>query len=100
MDKISEKEADYILNVKSNQKGTLLVADGPFRPFCKKEIVRTISEECGHGRLETKLKESTIDPMRFSDIEQYVSLNKWQNMRSVHKMTRVRYDKRSGKESR
>ena len=44
--------------------------------------------------------ESIIDPMRLSDMEHYISLKKWQNMRSVHKMTRVRYDKRTGKESR
>ena len=100
VDKITEKEADYILNVKSNQKGTLLEADGLFKPFYKKEIVRTKSEECGHGRVETRLMESIIDPMRFSDLEHYISLDKWQNMRSVHKMTRVRYDKRTGKESR
>lgn len=85
MDKITEKEADYILNVKSNQKGTLLEADGLFKPFYKKEIVRTKSEECSHGRVETRLMETITDPMRFSDIEHYVSLNKWQNMRSVHK---------------
>lgn len=97
VDKITEKEADYILNVKSNQKGTLLETDGLFKPICRKEIVRTISEECGHGCVETRLMESIIDSMRFSGIEQYVSLNKWQNMRSVHKMTRVRYDKRTGK---
>ena len=62
--------------------------------------MRTKSEECSHGRVEKRLVESITDPMRFSDIEHYVSLNKWQNMRSVHKMTRVRYDKRTGKESR
>ena len=98
--KITEKEADYILNVKSNQKGTLLEADGLFKPFYEKEIVRIMSEGCGHGRVKKRVMESIIDPMRFSDLEHYISLNKWQNMRSVHKMTRVRYDKRTGKESR
>ena len=63
--------------MKSNQKGTLLEADGLFKPFYKKEIVRTKSEECGHGRVETRLMESIIDPMRFSDMEHYISLNKW-----------------------
>ena len=72
--------------------------DGLFKPFYKKEIVRTISEECGHGRVEKRVMESIIDPMRFSVMEHYISMNKWQNLRSVHKMTRVRYDKRTGKE--
>lgn len=86
--------------MKSNQKGTLLEADGLFKPFYKKEIVRIMSEGCGHGRVKKRLMESIIDPMRFSDLEHYISLNKWQNMRSIHKMTRVRYNKRTGKESR
>lgn len=29
--------------------------------------------------------ESIIDPMRFSDMKHYISLNKWQNMHSIHK---------------
>ncbi len=86
--------------MKSNQKGTLLEADGLFKPFYKKEIVRTISEECGHGRVEKRVMESIMDPMRFSDMEHYISPNKWQKMRSVHKIARVKYDKRTGKESR
>ena len=86
--------------MKSNQKGTLLEADGLFKPFYKKEIVRTISEGCGHGRVEKRVMESIMDPMRFSDMEHHISPNKWQKMRSVHKIARVKYDKRTGKESR
>ena len=60
-----------------------LEADGLFKPFYKKEIVRTTSEECGHGRVEKRVMESIIDQMRISDIDHYVSLNKWQNIHSV-----------------
>ena len=60
-----------------------LDADGLFKPFYYKEIVCATSEECGHGRGEKTLIESIIDPMRFSDIDHYVSLNKWQNIHSV-----------------
>ena len=60
-----------------------LETDSLFKLVYKKEIVRTISEECGHGRVEKRLMESIIDPMRLSDMEYCISLNKWQNMRSV-----------------
>ena len=59
--------------------------DGLFKPVSRKEIVRTMSEKCGHGRVEKKVMESIIDPMRFSDMKHYISLNKWQNMHSIHK---------------
>ena len=60
-----------------------LEADGLFKPFYKKEIVRTTSEECGYGRVEKRVMESIIDQMRISDTDHYVSLNKWQNIHSV-----------------
>lgn len=60
-----------------------LETGGLFKPFYKKEIVRTTSEECGHRRVEKRLMESIIDPMRFSNIEHYISMNKWQNLRSI-----------------
>lgn len=37
--------------------------------------------------------------MRFADIEQYKSLDKWKDLKSIHKMTRVRYDKSKGTNS-
>lgn len=38
--------------------------------------------------------------MRFANIEQYKSLDKWKGLKSIHKMTRVRYDKSKGTESK
>lgn len=43
--------------------------------------------------------ESIVDPLRFNDIEQYKSLNKWKDIRSIHKLTRTRYEKSKGTES-
>ena len=60
-----------------------LETDSLFKLVYKKEIVRTLSEECGHGRVKKRLMESIIDPMRLSDMECCISLNKWQNMRSI-----------------
>ncbi len=50
-----------------------LEADGLFKPFYKKEIVRTMSEEYSHGRVEKRVMESIMDPMRLSDIGHYIS---------------------------
>ena len=99
VDIIREREGDYVLNVKANQPGTLFELEEHFTPFYKDEIIKNIEETSGHGRVETRVMESIVDPLRFADIEQYKSLDKWKDIMSIHKLTRTRYDKSKGTES-
>ena len=96
---IRKKGGDYILSVKANQPGTLLELEEHFKPFYKGEIKKISEETSGHGRVESRELDSIINPMRFADVEQYKSLDKWKDLKSIHKMTRVRYDKNKGTES-
>ena len=90
INKIVKKEGDYILQVKSNQGGTLLELEEHFKPFYKNEIIKIEQTEADHGRVETRMMESIIEPLRFSDIECYRNLNKWNELHSIHKMIRIR----------
>lgn len=96
---IRDKGGDYISNVKANQPGTLLELEEHFKPFYKNEITKISEETSGHGRIEKRVMESIVDPLRFADIEQYKNLDKWRDLMSIHKMTRTRYDKSKGTES-
>lgn len=99
VDIIREREGDYVLNVKANQPGTLFELEEHFTPFYKDEIIKNTEETSGHGRVETRVMESIVDPLRFADIEQYKSLDKWKDIMSIHKLMRTRYDKSKGTES-
>lgn len=94
VDMITEKEGDYILNVKSNQPGTLLEIEELFVPYYKQEISKISETDCGHGRIEKRTVESIINPLKLSDKECYISLPRWRNLKSVHKVTRERMEKK------
>lgn len=97
--KIVEKGGDYLLNLKANQAGSLLELEEHFKPAYKKEMVTNISVDQGHGRVETRTMESLVGLSQFKELELYKDLDKWENIQSIHKMTRVRFDKKSGAES-
>ncbi|ATS02551.1 ISAs1 family transposase [Porphyromonas gingivalis] len=99
VDKIVSKKGEYILQVKSNQPGTLLELEEHFCSFYKDEIITTEGLESGHGRVETRKLESIMNPLRFAETEKYRDLNKWANLQSIHKLTSSRYDKKKKVES-
>lgn len=99
VDKIVSKKGEYILQVKSNQPGTLLELEEHFCPFYKDEIITTERLESGHGRVEKRKLESIMNPLRFTETEKYRDLNKWANLQSIHKLTGSRYDKKKKVES-
>ncbi len=89
--KIIEKEADYILMVKDNQKELKDQIKKLFtlqKNFAESEVV-TI----GHGRIETR-KCAAIDDLKFLDVA-----GDWKNIRSIVRVTSNRYIKSTGKES-
>lgn len=97
--KIVEGSGDYILNVKGNQPGTLLEVEEHFNPFYTKEIIKTEETDAGHGRIESRMMESIVEPLRFKEIERYKDLDNWMGLHSIHKMTRKRHNKKDGSES-
>ena len=97
--KIVDGKGDYVLNVKSNQPGTLLELEEHFKPAYKKDLVVNQSIDQGHGRVETRTMESLVEIKRFKELELYKDLDKWADIESIHKLTRVRYDKAKGIES-
>lgn len=97
--KIVAKGGNYVFNVKANQSGTLLELEEHFKPAYKAHIIKTSSLEQGHGRVEERAMESIVDLSQFKDLELYKDLDKWQDIQSIHKLKRVRYDKKTEKES-
>lgn len=97
--KVVESSGDYILNVKGNQQGTLLEVEDFFSPFYKDKITKIEEVNAGHGRIESRVMESIVEPQRFKEIEQYKDLDKWVALHSIHKMTRTRHNKKDGSES-
>lgn len=95
VDLITEKGGDYILNVKENQPGTRLEIKELFVPYYEKEISTITEIDCGHGRIERRTVESIVNPLSLSDKECYISLPKWNNLKSVHKVTRERTEKKN-----
>jgi predicted transposase YbfD/YdcC len=76
--KIRENQADYILQVKGNQK-TLLenIEDS----FAVKKVVETdINVDCGHGRVEVR-KCSVITDLEFLD-----DADKWKDLQTIIKV--------------
>lgn len=99
VDKIIEGGGDYVLNVKGNQPGTHFEIEEHFKPFYKDEIIKTEETDTGHGRVESRVMETIVDPLRFKEIELYKDLDQWKGLHSIHKMTRRRYSKKEGSES-
>lgn len=87
--KIIEREADYILAVKGNQEQLLQDIEDEFR--FGKNMETAISEEPGHGRIETRTC-SVITDFKFIE-----DGTKWKNLRTVIKVDSVREFKNSDK---
>jgi predicted transposase YbfD/YdcC len=86
--KIVDRNADYILQVKDNQKGLREQVQDTFKTL----PVETTHEELdsGHGRIEVR-KCDVI-----SDLELIEQRDYWKNIQSVVRITAEIYDKQSG----
>lgn len=88
-EKIIDKKADYILAVKENQKQLCQEIEDEFK--FGKTIQTHLSEDLGHGRIETR-KCSTITDFQFIQDNK-----KWKNLRSIIKLESTREFKNSDK---
>jgi len=86
---IINKEADYILAVKENQKKLYQNIQEEFK-FGKNTVALT-SQDLGHGRIETRIC-SIITDFQFIN-----PINKWKNLTTVIKIESTREFKNSDK---
>jgi predicted transposase YbfD/YdcC len=89
-DKIIEKQANYILAVKENQKQLLEEIKDEFK--FSKNIETDVNVDYGHGRIETR-KCSVISEFQFIDN----SNNKWNKLTQIVKIESIREFKNSDK---
>ena len=76
--KIRDKEADYILQVKGNQKTLLENLEDSFA--VKKVVTTDVNIDCGHGRVEVR-KCSVITDLEFVD-----DVHKWKDLQTIIKI--------------
>ena len=88
---IINAEADYILMVKDNQKNLRIQIEESFR--AKKSCTSNTTNDFGHGRIETR----TCDAI--SDLSLLKNTSNWKNIKSIVRITSVRIDKKTQKES-
>lgn len=88
-EKIVDGKADYVLAVKENQKQLCQDVEDEFR-FGKTASTH-LSEDIGHGRIETR-KCSVIEDFQFIEDDK-----KWKNLNSIIKIESIREFKNSDK---
>lgn len=79
---ITDKEADYIIAIKDNQKNLKEEIEFEFKTQSK--IVRNETLEKGHGRIETRICEV------IEDLTQLEYKEGWANLNSIIKITSIR----------
>lgn len=89
--KIREKEADYILQVKGNQKVLLENLEDSFA--IKKVVTTDVNIDCGHGRVEVR-KCSVITDLEFVD-----DAHKWKDLQTIIKIESAVHYKKTKKET-
>lgn len=82
------------MSVKGNQSLSLQEIEGYFYPLVQKHILVDEQTELSHGRIETCRYESILNPLKLENNEE---LTRWKGLKSIHKVTRKRQDKKSGK---
>lgn len=95
-EEIVSRGGHYVLCLKGNQSHSLQEVEALFCPLFEKHIHREETTELSHGRIETRRYESILNPL---EVEENEILSRWFALRSVHKVTRIREDKKSGKRS-
>ena len=87
---------DYVLQVKGNQP-TLLQELEDSSPNISKGYTVNKEEGLEHGRIEHRqMKSVVLSPEMLNDS---YAFKDWAGIKSVHRITRKRYDKRQGKET-
>jgi predicted transposase YbfD/YdcC len=89
-EKIVDKEADYLLAVKENQKFLLDDIQEAFGSTAAKDTYK--QSNVGHGRVETRIT-SVID-----DTDWICQKEEWKNLRSLIKVEGTRYNKKTQKQ--
>lgn len=88
--KIRKQEAEYVLQVKNNQKTLLENIEDSFS--VKKTTDIDITEDCGHGRVEVR-KCSVV-----SDLEFIENAHKWKDLKTIVRIESKTYFKKTAKE--
>jgi predicted transposase YbfD/YdcC len=88
---IRENEADYILQVKANQKMLLENIEDSF--LVKKVVATAVNSDCGHGRTEVR-KCSVITDLEFLD-----QASKWKDLQTIIKIESAVHFKKTKKET-
>ena len=95
-EQVLEVGGHYLFQVKSNQPTLLQELEDSF-PRTNKGFTLNKEEDLGHGRIETRqMKSLVLSP---DMLEDSYAFKDWAGIKSIHQLTRKRYDKRSGKET-
>jgi predicted transposase YbfD/YdcC len=90
-EKIRANEADYILQVKANQKTLLENIEDSFA--IKKVVATAVNFDCGHGRAEVR-KCSVITDLEFLD-----DAKKWKDLQTIVKIESAVHFKKTKKDT-
>ena len=96
---VLEKRGDYILVAKDNQKYTKVEIEDAFKPANKQFVKTLTTEDYGYGRIETRKLETISHPIETLEDEEFTTLLKWSGLKSIHKLTRTRTQKKTGNKS-
>ena len=95
-EQVLEAGGDYVLQVKGNQPTLLQELEDSF-PNISKGYTVNKEEGLEHGRIEHRqMKSVVLSPEMLNDS---YAFKDWAGIKSVHRITRKRYDKRRGKET-
>ena len=95
-EQVLEAGGDYVLQVKGNQPTLLQELEDSF-PNISKGYTVNKEESLEHGRIEHRqMKSVVLSPEMLNDS---YAFKDWAGIKSVHRITRKRYDKRQGKET-
>jgi predicted transposase YbfD/YdcC len=90
-EKIIEKNADYILQVKNNQQYLKDVIEDFFNSKAERQVNQTLTQ--GHGRIEKRRCEV------ISDLEGCKEIENWKNLKSIVRIYSERTIKNTGEKS-
>ena len=95
-EQVLEAGGDYVLQVKGNQPTLLQELEDSF-PNISKGYTVNKEEGLEHGRIEHRqMKSVVLSPEMLDDS---YAFKDWAGIKSIHRITRKRYDKRQGKET-
>lgn len=95
-EQVLEVGGHYLFQEKSNQPTLLQELEDSF-PRTNKGFTLNKEEDLGHGRIETRQMRSLVRSPEM--LEDSYAFKDWAGIKSIHQLSRKRYDKRSGKET-